>query len=328
MNERYRLADGFDTPGVQSTERLAVPENEFRRRRRDDDDDMDFTMRSGCTPLSGPLARERNGVARVRPASDDHLQTTWTSLAFDIIGKAFSFGATVFRGFHAGGGKGYNVQESDLLQDSRERISTPIPGSWHDVETDFLGDFEQDSPNFNHGSPSRPAVKRRQTERDSWVMVDASHLDGRPSSPKRKISGNGTPRASLAPNRPSASRASSRRSLAPVSRRTTSGIQVQGIQNVATPTQSHSRRASVAHTRSPQGRPSSAGLGAALISPEAERFARRQAKQDKAMTSMGNRIQEMMRQAQEALGTKYSVEGDSVYDGMEHEDEGFVDDDW
>lgn len=198
VNERYRLADGFDTPGVQSTsrlEQLTVPENEFRRRRRDDDD-MDFTMRSGCTPLSGPLARERNGVARVRPASDQHLQTTWTSLAFNIISKAFSFGSTVFRGFSAGGGMGYDVHGtglagSDMLENSRDGVSTPIPGSWHEAETDFLGDFEQDSPNFNHGSPSRPAVKRRQTDRDSWILVDSSHLDGRPSSPRRKISGNG-----------------------------------------------------------------------------------------------------------------------------------------
>jgi hypothetical protein len=63
------------------------------------------------------------------------------------------------------------------------------------------------------------------------------------------------------------------------------------------------------------------------VSPEAERFARRQAKQeratDKAMNSMSRRMEEMIRQAQEALGTKISVEGED--DSLE--DEGFVDDD-
>lgn len=62
------------------------------------------------------------------------------------------------------------------------------------------------------------------------------------------------------------------------------------------------------------------------MSPEAERYAKRQAKQDraadKAMNNMGRRMEEMIRQAQEALGTKISVEGNT------DEDEGFVDDDW
>ncbi|CAK1363956.1 unnamed protein product [Cercospora beticola] len=332
VNERYRLADGFDTPGLESSsrlEQLTVPEDEFRRRLRGEDDDMDFAVRSGCpAPLSGPLARERNGVARVRPASDDRSQTTWTSLAINFIGKAFTFGSTVVRGFYAGGGKGYDMQNSalvgsDLLQHTQEAVGTPIPGSWHDAEADFLGDFEQDSPYFNHGSPSRPAVKRRQTDRETWVLVP-SDLEGRPPSPKRKISGNGIPRSNLAAAKPSASRASSRRSLAPVSRRTTSYYQTYAAPvQASTPTQAQNRRASTALTRSPQSRPASAG-GITLVSPEAERFARRQAKQDKAMTSMSNRIQEMMRQAQEALGTKYAVEGSN--DAMDAEDDGFIDD--
>lgn len=315
VNERYRLADGFDTPGVQSIcrpELLPGQEDPVRRRLRDDDSDV--TMRSGCTPLTGPLACERNGVARGRPASDKHIQTTWTSLACNIIAKALKFGSTAFRGFSAGGGKGY----SPSLQPSQEVVSPPEP-SRHGTEIDFFGDFEQDSPHFNHGSPSGPAVKRRQTDRDSWIMVD---MDSRSSSPRRKSSIGALPRSSLA------SRASSRRSLAPVSRKAMSNHQsnVTTAQTVATPPRPQSRRASIAHTRSPQGRPRSSGGAPTLVSPEAERFAKRQTKQAKTMTSMSTRIQEMMREAQEALGTKYSVESD--YDGMEDEDEGFVDDEW
>lgn len=258
----------------------------------------------------------------------DPSHTTWTSLAISFIGKAFTFGSTVVRGFYAGGGKGYDMQNSalvgsDLLQHTQEAVGTPIPGSWHDAEADFLGDFEQDSPYFNHGSPSRPAVKRRQTDRETWVLVP-SDLEGRPPSPKRKISGNGIPRSNLASAKPSASRASSRRSLAPVSRRTTSYYQTYAAPvQASTPTQPQNRRASTALTRSPQSRPASAG-GVTLVSPEAERFARRQAKQDKTMMSMSNRIQEMMRQAQEALGTKYAIEGTN--DAMDAEDDGFIDD--
>ena len=128
--------------------------------------------------------------------------------------------------------------------------------------------------------------------------------------------------------RPSASRASSRRSIAPVSRRGNSNIAANGSPaqlSVASPQPlSHGRRASFAPTRSSQGRPSSSGM--MYMSPEAERYAKRQAKQDraadKAIGNMSRQMEEMIRQAQEALGTKVSVEGNL------EEDEGFVDDDW
>lgn len=337
INEKYDLAGGFDTPSLRSSSRLEhliVNEHEFRRRLRDDD--MDFAVHSGCTPLSGPLARERNGTARMRSSPVEHPQATWTSFAFGLVGKVFSFGTNVVRGFYAGGGQGYDLQNSalvgsDLLEHSKERSATPIPGAWQDA--DFLGDFEQDSPSFVQAPASRPAAKRRQTDRDAWVVVNTPDLDGAPSSPRRKISSNSVPRSSLAPTKAAASRASSRRSLAPTPRRQTSHYTNLGspVQPLQPPLSMHSRRASTAQTRSPQLRPSSGGSGAAYMSPEAERFAKRQAKQDlkadKTMTNMGNRIQEMMRQAQEALGTRYSVE--SGAGGEDHlDDEGFVDDDW
>ncbi|EME79595.1 uncharacterized protein MYCFIDRAFT_199311 [Pseudocercospora fijiensis CIRAD86] len=334
VNERYRLAGGFDTPSLRATspiQHLTVNEHEFRRRLRDDD--MDLSMHSGCTPISGPLARERNGVARLNAVPDNRSQTTWTQFAFELVGKAFNFGTTVFKGFYSGGGRVYQISSStgpDRLQHNSLRVSTPLPGSWDSDE--FLGDFEQDSPYFaQQTSPTRPPAKRRQTDRDSWVLVGNPDAENQ-TSPKRKISGNSVPRSNPAPGRPTASRASSRRSLAPVSRKSsafgpTNGSPVQFSPALAPPQQSQSRIASVAATRSPQQRPSSAGV-TAYVSPDAERFVKRQAKQDRAadktMTNMGNRIQEMMRQAQEALGTKYSVEGD----GMDLEDEGYVDDDW
>ena len=58
-----------------------------------------------------------------------------------------------------------------------------------------------------------------------------------------------------------------------------------------------------------------------------ERLARKHARDDRlnhrAMNHMSRQMEELIRQAQEALGTKYSVEGDAGY-GLE--DEGFVDD--
>lgn len=332
VNDRYKLAGGFDTPSLRADSRLehlTVNEHEFRRRLRDDD--MGDTLRVEHPPISGPLARERNGIGRVSASSEPYTQQTWTSLAFGLVGKVFSFGSSVVRGFYSGGGKGYDLQNyplvgSDLLQERQgiQRVSTPLPGAWQE---DFLGDFEQDSPDFQQHSPiSRPPNKRRQTDRDSWVMVGTPDSEITAVGPKRKSSSGNVPRSSLAV-RPPASRASSRRSIAPMTRRGTSYIGANGSpaqQPLPTSPQplSHSRRASVAATRSPQGRLSSSGNNAPCMSPEAERHIKRQAKQDKAINSMSRRMEDMIRQAQEALGTKYSVEGDA---DMENEDEGFVD---
>lgn len=64
------------------------------------------------------------------------------------------------------------------------------------------------------------------------------------------------------------------------------------------------------------------------MSPEAERIAKRQAKQerqvDKTMSSMEQRMKTMIQQAQQALGTKYSVEGDDT--NMDMADDGFSSD--
>ncbi|EME44134.1 hypothetical protein DOTSEDRAFT_71824 [Dothistroma septosporum NZE10] len=335
VNERYRLADGFDTPSLQSTarfEQLAVPEHDVRRRLRDDD--MGLAMSNDSAPIAGPLARERNGVARVPAGHGGEAQRTWTSLAFGIVGSVFNFGTTVFRGFTAGGGKGYETSfplvGSDLLQQSAGR-STPLPGSWYADE--FDGDFEQDSPDFGLQQPqSRPPNKRRQTDRDSWVVIGTPDVDdGGPCSPRRKVSGGSVTRSSLTA-RPQASRASSRRSLAPASRRPSSYVAANGspAQQPSSTTKlaEHSLRASVAPTRSPQGRsgsrPNSAG-SADYMSPEVERYTKRQAKQDKAINSMSRRMEDMIRQAKQALGTKYTVEGGN---GMDMDDEGYVDNEW
>ncbi|CAK4024197.1 Hypothetical predicted protein [Lecanosticta acicola] len=334
VNDRYHLAGGFDTPSLQATsklEHLKVNKNEFRRRLRDEDVGGYFDEKHA--PISGPLARERNGIARMPCTPDEALQKSWTSFAFGLVGRVFSFGGNIVRGFYAGDGQGYDLNRyplvgTDLLQQGVGRASTPLPGSWDEGE--FLGDFEQDSPDFQYQSPTaRPPNKRRQTDKDTWVMVGTPDAEMGTLSPKRKVSSNSVPRSTLTARSP-ASRASSRRSIAPMPRRAHSHVEANESPTQAQPAllqpsfqPCHSRRASVAPTRSPQGRPGSSGPGSRYMSPEAERHAKRQAKQDKTMTSMSRKMEEMIRQAQEALGTKYSVEGDADMD-----DEGYVDDEW
>ncbi|KAF2718593.1 hypothetical protein K431DRAFT_287479 [Polychaeton citri CBS 116435] len=214
-------------------------------------------------------------------------------------------------------------------------MSPPLPGSWQaDGNSGFAGDFEQD----NIQPAERPTAKRRQTDKDSWVMVGSSDLDGG-DSPKRKVSSSAsipTKQDFSAPPRPTASRASSRRSLIPTPSRKHSYTASTSNTSAHSPFGDHARRASVANPRSPPVRHRSNSYGfprpatpnsPSYLSPEAERYARRNAKRDRvadtAMNNMGRNIQDLIRQAQEALGTKYSVEGEAA-----DVDEGFVDEDW
>ena len=358
MNERYRLAGGFDTPGLLATGAEdggagAFRNHEFRRGVRDMDgasSQQDSAPR-GAVALSGPLARERNGVARLpsSPNGSEHTHAGWTSFAFNLVGRVFSFSSGVIRGFYAGGGKGYEFQPSSpcppnsCLRPQLQRESTPVPGAWQ--EDEFLGDFEQEnanSPSLAANTNARPSNKRRQTDRDTWVLVGTPDLTAAEPllSPKRKPASNSAPRNS----RPAtASRASTRRSLAPMSRRQSSFVSQTGspAQILQQPQRMDptERCASFAPTRRPNSchgsangmQPSGHAGSPSYISPEAERFLKRQAKQDKvadkAMSSMSKRLEDLIRQGQEALGTKFSVEGSADSMGGMDTDEGFVDED-
>nr|POE87963.1 hypothetical protein CFP56_11192 [Quercus suber] len=329
VNERYRLAAGHDTPSLQATAEIEDIhfDTEDISRRRVRDCSLEARPRDKYAMPAGPLARERNGVAR-GAAMQDGSPTTWTGLAFNLVGKVFTFGTSMIRGFYAGQGEGFEFRHDprpDLFASQHDfGSSTPVPGQWHDDE--FLGDFEQDNPSSSP-APTKPLPKRRQTDRDAWVMVGTSEVPE--AGARRTQSGSTASRNGYTPMRPQASRASSRRSMAPLLRRQSSQVSYAGSPGLL-PAFDGARRASVAPTRSPHSRRNSGENGFnAYVSPEAERFAKRQAKQDratdKAMSSMTKRLEDLIRQGQEALGTKISIEGvDAEFDT----DEGFVDESW
>ena len=316
VNEQYNLAGGYDTPGLAvNTELDRVMDQDAQARRWTRD--RDATFGSSGPSLQGPLARERNGVPRMADLTEAQNKVSWTRFAFSLVGKAFTFGTSVFKGFYAGGGDGYTFNEKSGYDGSSGHTfdpPTPVPGQW---QADFFGDFEQDNPSSPPSSDIRPPNKRRQTDKDEWILIGTP--DARGPSPKRKTSGNQVPQVTkAAAPRPIASRASSRRSLLPTPIRR----QPSHVSQVGSPaafTAGPDRRASVAHVRSPPSRPQSgmghrSSLSADLMSPEAERYRKRQAKQDrvadKAIGNMSRQLEELIKQGQAALGTKFSVEGD------------------
>lgn len=336
VNEQYNLAGGYDTPGLAvNTELDRVIDQDVQARRWTRD--REATFGSSGPSLQGPLARERNGVPRMAEMGEGQgqNQVSWTRFAFSLVGKAFTFGTSVFKGFYAGGGDGYDFNEKhgyDGVSSHRRDPPTPVPGQWQ--TDDFFGDFEQDNPISPPSSELRPPNKRRQTDKDEWVLIGTP--DARGPSPKRKISANYVPQATkaAAAPRPSASRASSRRSLLPTAVRR----QPSHVSQVGSPaafTAGPDRRASVANVRSPPSRPhSSAGhrknlsTGSDILSPEADRYRKRQAKQDrvadKTIGNMSRQLEELIKQGQAALGTKFSVEGDAD----EEMDDGYAGSRW
>ena len=301
VEERYRLRGGFDTPGLLMEVEMTPGVSEERGRFSDWSRADESPGRSEL--VCGPLARERNGAGRGRASAglESKPASGWGSFAFRLVGRVVSMGTTVIRGFYAGGGPGYAISSpsADVLarrpQLQASRAVPTVPGAWEE-DQGFTGDFEQDNPRTSQ--PSRPPNKRRHTNKDAWILVGTPDADD--ASPKRKLSNNPPIRRTMA------SRPSARRSIA--------GSPRALVHSPCFPSgpDSSSRRASIAPTR--DSRPSSSN--GTFITPEAERYVKRQARKDKAadkaVSSMTRRLEDLIRQGQEALGTKVDVDEGSA----------------
>ncbi|KAK0643394.1 hypothetical protein B0T16DRAFT_181153 [Cercophora newfieldiana] len=154
------------------------------------------------------------------PSSDEKkaaASTGWSTIALQVVGKVWEFCKTgSFRGFHAGGGTGYDIEPSTP--------ALPQAGAWcneHDIPSlpqddqpynQLPGqfprqDFSAFSPQYHEASTPestpRPAAKRRQVSghhdelKKNWVLVDEpdekprsfgaalSKAAGRPNAPRR-----------------------------------------------------------------------------------------------------------------------------------------------
>lgn len=298
VNERYTLRNGRATPGGMLTDCDDEDEEELRA--------LHF----------GPLARERNGRARAVSAGHHDVSgggSGWAGLAFSLVGKVFNFGGRVLKGFYAvGGGRGYDLPPSSPA--CHENGTTPLPGAWRNDEIFFQE---------NDDEKQRPALKRRQIDRESWVFVSPRE-EGRGSSPRRKKL---TSTASYAPPRSSLTRTppSRRRPAATASRRQSSNCPTYrrastaslrpctpNLQQVQQQQQDQNQRQPPPHTSLAEQDQ------LAYLSPEAASYIRRRRARDRAaeasMTDMSRRLAALIRQGQEALGTRVEVEIEGDYD--------------
>ena len=359
VEERYRLKDGFDTPGLWALDCEGGSSAEWTGRRRDAmtemyrRDDVGSRVRTGenadfADGSLVPRAGERHGATRaltgpgrltdsLPPVSTPGEQPTWSgvTLALSLVGKVFTFGSHMIRGFYAGRGPGYAMPASStppLPERSRrpsppDHCATPIPGAWLDDDP-IHTQHDRTRP-----TSRRPPNKRRQTDRDSWIMVGSpdpddnnnNDMDDRRRHPKRKLSGIGATRATgtLTNATPPRSRASPARRHGSFSANTSARIRGLSPARASEARRRTSCAALPLPTTNPKpntnhrsSRPSSPQTQMqtqtpTLLTPEADRHLRRQAKRDRAadraVQSMTQRLEDLIRQGQEALGTSVEV---------------------
>jgi hypothetical protein len=311
VNTTYNLAGGLETPSAATDSYFDSRENTdfgVRRRWRASSNAQEAVP---GVEAHMALGGDRNGKTRYEAPTSQ----SWRQFMFGIVGgvagKVWEIcTTTAFKGFHAGGGEGYNLTPSSNDEPRRagsgtwedveiprtfDRCSTPIPGQYPDED-----DID-----------ARPA-KRLHTEKGSeWVIIDSLRDTSQASTPlsraRRKA-----PTPNPNPTRPALT---SRRSLVPVSRRT-SGI----MSTLESPIPSiPARPASFAHQRAAGNLTPSK---ATPLSPETQRYMaerRREERQaDASIRRLNEQLKAMIKEGKQALGTKVEV-----LDDVEMEDEGY-----
>ncbi|EQL00851.1 hypothetical protein OCS_03428 [Ophiocordyceps sinensis CO18] len=381
----YRLAGHLDTPGGSVDDGGSLGESMYsdsnyrralgsKRPRQD----VDMPDPSRPTPLFSLPDRPTQ-------------HRTWSTAAFTtiggVVGKVWQLcRAGGFGGFHAGGGRGYEMDEGDAdaswCVGDEWRLRGHFPRATHGSSmpvgnTDEDGQLEDEAADTRASTPTSPAAKRRQTAptddlNRNWVMVKEPHAaDWRQSRPRpptrnphqgaaggltRRISTPGPRRqssrliAAAAPSLAAAQlpRPSSTASFAPArspspSKKASSNIIAlaasAGMASPAAP--GHSRRRSAhpspahptlshrrTHSNASTASSRAAGVDEELkasprLNAEAKHLAARRKMEehdaDVRIEAFNRRLQDMIRQGKEALGTSIEIAGGDG--GWEDEEE-------
>ncbi|KAI8946685.1 hypothetical protein F4801DRAFT_53058 [Xylaria longipes] len=189
--KRYTLAGQIETPNGAIQKELGHMEDsiysdvDYRRalgskRSRDDVD----------SPASRPMTVD----------SDNQISTGWSSYAINtiggVVGRVWEFCKSgAFRGFYAGGGRGYEMSEETRQQSANSQMGRdPSPlFACLPQSDDSPSYYERDTPE----STPPPAPKRRQISygtptdelRKNWVMIDEpANVSRQPSLASRATS--------------------------------------------------------------------------------------------------------------------------------------------
>ncbi len=353
-NTNYRIAGGLDTPTAldvhreEDADRYAFETdcrpNRYTHMQKQEKPSAQTDSYFPQTPASIE-STHGNGKRRLSrsPNQNGWSKTVW-ALTGGIAGKVINFcWNNTFKGFHAGGGNGYNFDlgtpgvssssiwtgagsKGDVFQDSYSAGSrnhgdkTPIPGGFPE-DRDFPSSF----------SAGRTTSFER---RNDWVIVDDPNQD-RDASPVRKKSRAST--ASLQARQPSRQASSQKLSRPRLASRTSASYASPRSLSVSVSSKpQHQRPVSTfdgnANASRPTSRASMASprrqssqVNVSQPSPEVRKFEqkmrRKEAKQDHTMNRFNAQLQAMILEGQQALGSKVEVVDDAGVDV--DEDEGY-----
>ncbi|KAI0399113.1 hypothetical protein F4802DRAFT_69531 [Xylaria palmicola] len=189
--KRYVLAGQIETPNGAAQKELGHMEDSVYS-------DVDYRRALGPKRLRDDV--DSPASARMSIDSDSPVFSGWSSYALStiggVVGRVWEFCKTgTFRGFHAGGGTGYEMSEAarqESLHTQVGRAPTPPPPSL--PQSDYSPFYyEHETPD----STPPPAAKRRQISngtptdelRRNWVMIDEpANVSRQPSLASRASS--------------------------------------------------------------------------------------------------------------------------------------------
>lgn len=308
VTTRYRLAGGLDTPGLAAAasdvdfDLRTEPYANFRRTWTVDEGE-DAPLR----PTIATTGCKRKSPPNMKPPAQ-WPQCVW-SFVGDVAGKVWEFArSNAFKGFYAGGGKGYEIPAAGPQAhagvdeqtrgyttgfspyESFDYNATPIPGQF--PVDDMWGSVVE--------SPSERPVKRQHVESGSgWVLVER-----RPQgqSPSPRIATRRLPAGTTAP-RVTTARPAYRRS-----------VQGPGSSSLRSPT-SLSLPRSPMHTRHDSATSSSPRRSPAFMPAEVQEYETRRRKEerqaDASIRKINAQLKAMIREGREALGSKVEIVDDA-----------------
>ena len=349
-NVQYRLADGLDTPTAATSQLslrdISTPDASFRRGRSyGRDEQRDYFHNYDGENITKMPGKDGNGRAPLAAQSGNATTSSWGSMVFNLAGRMWDFCTGNFRGFQAGGGQAYSLETSKPIPTPPPPIQRMESSAWIDVKQPSDMDTDSDAR-----TSKKSKLSHTSDLRDSWVMID---------SPRRNLSREASPsiscRRTVAPQQSTASSAASRSARAITSRPSLNLRRTSTTHN-SRPASSADLRSP--HVSSPQAYSShrrSSSFNSGVGNKEQERRQsnitrpitpnrspteftqkpspivkqtaqyletqrRREAKEERDFRKLNQRLEHMIRQGKEALGTKVEVEEWSDGDSDEERD--------
>ncbi|KAF2443034.1 hypothetical protein P171DRAFT_445550 [Karstenula rhodostoma CBS 690.94] len=319
-NERYELAGG-----VEVTDRFA---------RQNGNLDDYFHLEKQREMWSTPASPNYNIPPHLQPAE---LQVTPPSgkprmlnqlmnIVGGVAGKLYQFWSVPFRGFQAGGGQAYsfNNQEVAAKLGLDDDTSFPNGPTQHIAPTEYR-DNDYGIESIESLKEERPGAKRQRTA-ESWVVVDnRGDMTSRPSTPRmaaRRVPGHTRSHSQIPRPASMASMATpahKRSSLIPVSRRSTlDRTSFHGSAGANPPLSGHARSYSRQSYGSPALSNDDSSKKNSPLHPESQRLVnklrREEVEDDARMRRMSSQMSAMLREAREALGSKFEIEDEYMDD--------------